>query len=510
MHPSVETLAVTRSRSVGAQGVKLRVKKACAAAVAATALFVAGCGVGGGDAADGLGAGDYTVAEVGNVTNSIVVNGNIAPIRSTSITSPLQSEVVQLAVAAGDRVEQGQFLAEMDTEAIERQLAEQRKQAEAAQAQAAQGYEQARAQLAAHTQQVQSGTHPAISAARAQAAEAAEADAAAGAPTQMILAANEQGQTVGIAPIEEDQAGQAQAGQAQAGQAQAQAALQAAQAQVAEESQQLQAQAESARQQAQAANNMGTDSSLEYQVQQSTIYAPMSGVVATVDVQVGDVPQGRILSIADDSRLLITSEVREADVANVKVGDAVRFTSTATGDKEYQGKVRRIAPVGSQGAANPEQQQNGGAGAKAGRGGVSFPIEIEVEGDKEGLLLGGSVRAEIITDETPEALMVPLDAIYDDNKILVLATGSGEEDGRQGTVEERTVTTGTANEVDIAVTGGDLEPGDIVINWPDRFRDRLGETVEITDPNFDPAQVDGGGEPDESGQAGDDNADQGA
>lgn len=196
MHPSVETLAVTRSRSVGAQGVKLRVKKACAAAVAATALFVAGCGVGGGDAADGLGAGDYTVAEVGNVTNSIVVNGNIAPIRSTSITSPLQSEVVQLAVAAGDRVEQGQFLAEMDTEAIERQLAEQRKQAEAAQAQAAQGYEQARAQLAAHTQQVQSGTHPAISAARAQAAEAAEADAAAGAPTQMILAANEQGQTV--------------------------------------------------------------------------------------------------------------------------------------------------------------------------------------------------------------------------------------------------------------------------------------------------------------------------
>lgn len=469
---------------------------ACAAGVAATALFAAGCGVGGGDAADGLGAGDYTVAEVGAVTNSIVVNGNIAPIRSTSITAPVQSEVIQLAVAAGDRVEQGQFLAEMDTEALERQLAEQRQQAAAAQAEAAQGYQQARDQLAAHTAQVQNGTHPAISAARAQVAEAQAAASASGAPAPMILASNEQGQTVGIAPAEagEEAAQQAQAVQAQ----QAQAVLQAAQAQAEQESQQLQAQAENALQQAQAANNIGTDSTLEYQVQQSTIYAPMAGVVATVDVQVGDVPQGRILTIADDSRLLIHSEVREADIASVKTGDRVRFTSTATGEKEFTGKVRRIAPVGSQGPANPEQQQQGASAARTGS--VSFPIEIEVEGDREGLLLGGSVRAEIITDETPEALMVPRDAIYDDDKILVLATDDGEEGATQGTVEERTVTTGTANEVDIAVTGGDLEPGDIVINWPDRYRDRLGETVQISDPNFDPSQVD---------EAGGDNAGQG-
>ena len=58
-----------------------------------------------------------------------------------------------------------------------------------------------------------------------------------------------------------------------------------------------------------------------------------------------------------------------------------------------------------------------------------------------------------------------------------------------GTVEERAVQTGASNDVDIAVTGGDLKPGDIVINWPDEYTGRIGEKVEINDPNFDGEKV---------------------
>ena len=49
--------------------------------------------------------------------------------------------------------------------------------------------------------------------------------------------------------------------------------------------------------------------------------------------------------------------------------------------------------------------------------------------------------------------------------------------------------TGASNDVDIAVTGGDLKPGDIVINWPDEYTGRIGEKVEINDPNFDGEKV---------------------
>ena len=51
------------------------------------------------------------------------------------------------------------------------------------------------------------------------------------------------------------------------------------------------------------------------------------------------------------------------------------------------------------------------------------------------------------------------------------------------------MTTGASNDVDIAVTGGELKPGDIVINWPDEYTDRIGETVDIADPNFDAEKV---------------------
>ena len=72
-------------------------------------------------------------------------------------------------------------------------------------------------------------------------------------------------------------------------------------------------------------------------------------------------------------------------------------------------------------------------------------------------------------------------------KVLVMATEG--EDATSGKVEERIVKTGASNDVDIAITGGDLKAGDIVVNWPDEYRERIGETVEINDPNFDPEKV---------------------
>ena len=112
-------------------------------------------------------------------------------------------------------------------------------------------------------------------------------------------------------------------------------------------------------------------------------------------------------------------------------------------------------------------------------------MEIEVTGDTEGLRLGGSARVEIVTEEDRDHLSVPLDAVYDENKVLVL--NRANQDATEGTIEERTVKTGVKNDTDIAVTSGDLKEGDVVIAWPEDFRDRVGETVSITDENFDPS-----------------------
>ena len=50
--------------------------------------------------------------------------------------------------------------------------------------------------------------------------------------------------------------------------------------------------------------------------------------------------------------------------------------------------------------------------------------------------------------------------------------------------------TGVKNDTDIAVTSGELKEGDVVIAWPEDFRDRVGETVKISDENFAPSGAD--------------------
>jgi len=528
--------------------------------VTTSALFLGACGFGGGgdDNAEGAGLnpGDYTVATNEGVSDSVVVNGTIEPIRSVNISTAVQSEVEKVAVKAGDRVQPQQFLASMNSEQLERQLEIQQKQQANAQADAQAQVDQARAALNAHQESVNNGTNEAIRAAQAQVNQAQAAyDAAVAAnggarivnrgiaavervaggissdlgirtapPAQPAPPAAPEAPAAPALPGQPGQpgtpgelspeqlaqltgesgaggaggAGGAAVGpgmsveEASAALQDAKAALAAAQSAAAQEGNQLQAQLDSAVRQAETAQLGDGDGTLEYQVRESTIYAPMAGLVTSVDVREGDIPQGKLLTIADDSRLVIRTDVRESDVPNIKEGDRVEFTTAATGKKTFKGRVTRIAPASDSVASGnqnpmqgmPPQQGNNKSNE------VTFPVEIEVTGDKEGLLLGGSARAEIITAEAKDALNLPLDAVYgedNDQKVLVLATDG--DDATSGTIEERSVKTGASNDVDVAVTGGELKPGDIVINWPEEYQGRVGENVEITDPNFNPDQV---------------------
>ena len=539
-----------------------RFTRAGLALVTTSTLFLGACGFGGGDNdadGDGLKPGDYTVASNEGVSDSVVVNGTIEPVRSVNITTPVQSEVEKVAVKAGDRVQPEQFLASLNSEQLERQLEVQQKQQANAQADAQAAVDQLQSQLNAYQAGLDNGTNPTIRAAQAQlnqaqaaynAAVAANggarlvhrgvdaieraagsisshlpgvrtaapaqppapepgvaaspeglgAQAASAVPNQGVSQGNTGGVTADqLAQLAAENGGAAagpgagvavSTDEAYAALEEAKASLAAAQAQAAQERDQLQAELESAWRQAEAAQLGDGDGTLEYQVRESTVYAPLAGLVTSVDVREGDIPQGKLLTIADDSRLVIRTDVREADIPNIAEGDRVEFTSTATGKKTFNGRVSRIAPAAdsvSGGNQNPAVEM-GGQAAKSSE--VTFPVEIEITGDKEGLLLGGSARAEIITAEAKDALNVPLDAVYGedkDQKVLVLATEG--DDATTGTVEERAVQTGASNDVDIAVTGGDLKPGDIVINWPDEYTDRIGEKVEINDPNFDGEQV---------------------
>ncbi|MCQ4624617.1 efflux RND transporter periplasmic adaptor subunit [Corynebacterium sp. CCUG 69979] len=463
-------------------------KTGASLAAASTLFFVSACGMGGGgDAASGdLGSGDYQVVAKEGVVNSIVVDGSVAPIKQAGISSAMAAPVEKIHVQLGDKVKKGQLLVTMDTSAGP-QLQSQGAGAEALEMDAAGSLHET---LLDAGSAIEDCLKPLLPGHPKPGKPCAPPPPPQGQPAQPSNS--------GPSREEIERAlGEAHAQGREQGQREAQQAI---------EQQMMDAQgapgapgapgvpgpgmgdpaADPATQEMlmqQQAQAQAEESIQEYETPDPEIYAPMDGVVTKIEAEEGSPAAGGLMTVSDTSRFLVRANVRESDVANVREGNRVTFTTPVTDDKEFEGRVRRVAPMadgdpagaGAEAAARAMQGQGGDKKDT----GVTFPVEIEVTGDTKDLRLGASARVEIITDESPDGLSIPRDAVFDGNKVLVLAREN--EDATTGKIEERTVETGVKNDTDIAVTGGDLKEGDTVIAWPDDYRDRIGEEVTIAD-----------------------------
>ena len=234
------------------------------------------------------------------------------------------------------------------------------------------------------------------------------------------------------------------------------------------------------------------NSQLRYDISSSEIRAPFSGVVTNVAAEQGKAANGALLAVGDDSKLLVRADVKEVDVSKITPGLPVTFTTVGTGAKEFHGRVTSVSSVsGSSQEPSGGAQGGGGASAAAGAGGaggggasgsgtqkVTFPIEIEVTGERQGLLIGGTAKAQVITEKKANVLTVPRDAVFTNDKgeqcVLVVSEDSGLK-----VVAERKVKVGSANDVDTIISGGDLKSGDTVLSNPDSYRSLVGQQVKL-------------------------------
>ena len=234
------------------------------------------------------------------------------------------------------------------------------------------------------------------------------------------------------------------------------------------------------------------NSQLRYDISSSEIRAPFSGVVTNVAAEQGKAANGALLAVGDDSKLLVRADVKEVDVSKITPGLPVTFTTVGTGAKEFHGRVTSVSSVsGNSQEPSGGAQGGGGASAAAGAGGaggggasgsgtqkVTFPIEIEVTGERQGLLIGGTAKAQVITEKKANVLTVPRDAVFTNDKgeqcVLVVAEDSGLK-----VVAERKVKVGSANDVDTIISGGDLKSGDTVLSNPDSYRSLVGQQVKL-------------------------------
>lgn len=434
----------------------------------------------------GIPSTDYIlVTDSEGVSNRVRVDGTVQAGETRAVTTHLTATISSVDVKVGDRVRQGQTVATMDTSALQSELDSQRTQlgtqvstAQAALTTAQNNYNQLR-------DGINNNTSPdiltALSTQRTanEQLTAANNDLAAKRSLRDAAAAAGEDTTALNAEVTAAESAQRLAAGAKAdADTGVTTARNAANTQLTS----LEAEVNSARTGLSAAETARdqTLTKLQNDINAATITAPIDGVVTSV-AKPGAAATGPIVTIGNDSSLTINSSVRESDIAKIKEGNKVTFTAGSDSAKEYTGTVTSVSSIADslQQASSTGSDAASALGAGSSNSNPTFSVQITVEGDREGLFLGSKVKANIITAEDSSSISLPRDAVYttDSGAKAVIVAVPAEEG--QYTLEERTVETGLTNDVDTAITGGQLQTGDMVITQGEAYKSRIGEQVTL-------------------------------
>jgi len=190
---------------------------------------------------------------------------------------------------------------------------------------------------------------------------------------------------------------------------------------------------------------------LDVQLGYTVVRAPLAGTVLDVFVEEGNavspvtaVTGGTLLlSIAGGDTIHLEGLVDENEIARVRTGQPARLRTEAFGDRVFQGRVRKIAPLG-------QRVQNV----------TYFEVEVEIT-DPDATLLRPRMSgdADIVTEVVADAVIVPETALrYRGAEVQVdVLAGDGP-----GDVVPRTVELGILEGARVQVLSG-VEPGEQVV-----------------------------------------------
>ncbi len=181
-------------------------------------------------------------------------------------------------------------------------------------------------------------------------------------------------------------------------------------------------------------------------IDSGSLTAPIAGTVTEVNLKPGDqvTPGTNAFRLDNLDRLLVDVLVSEVDINNIQVGQPVTLSFDAILDKQYQGVVSQVAPVGD-----------------AIQGVVQFNVTVELTDADEKVKPGMTAAVNIITDQLTDALLVPNRAVRMVNGEYVVYILSNNQ------LQQVKVTLGATADTESQVVGGELKVGDqVVLNPP--------------------------------------------
>ena len=165
-----------------------------------------------------------------------------------------------------------------------------------------------------------------------------------------------------------------------------------------------------------------------------TVTAPSSGSIVELNAKVGATVTGGMImgesdtsggktcmQIADLSKMKVTVQVGEKDIAKIAVGQSANVTYPAFPDIVSQGTVTAIASV-----ANSDSNYGGGS--------VTFNVDILIEAPDSRLKPGMTAEVSVVTEQLEDVVMVPTMALMTEDGehyyVNVATDGEGKETRR--------------------------------------------------------------------------------
>jgi len=173
------------------------------------------------------------------------------------------------------------------------------------------------------------------------------------------------------------------------------------------------------------------------------VRAPFSGIIAKLNVKVGDSSVSTIATLITKQKIAEIS-LNEVDVAKVKSGQKVTLTFDAIPDLTITGQVAEVDAVGT-----------------VSQGVVNYNVKIAFDTQDERVKTAMSVSAAIITDVKQDVLLAPNAAVKFEGDLYYVEVVSSTEDLTQ-TPTKQSVEIGLSNDTTTEIING-LKEGDSVV-----------------------------------------------
>jgi len=352
--------------------------------------------------------------EKGDLAKSVVATGKVTPITKVEVKSKASGIVKKLLVDYGDRVKQGQLLAQLDKVEIEAQVAQSQASLEAAQANLA----SSQADFERSKVDAEGPDVPPLK----RAYDRATGMAKDGVVSQSALDDAEKNYTMAV---NKQNVAKAQVTVLKAKIAQAQA---------------------------QVAQDQANLKQLDEQLSYTDIVSPIDGIVLSRDVEMGDAVSSilvlgssatLVMTLGDTSEVYVKGKVDESDIGKVYLGQRARIKVESFKDKTFDGKVTKISPMGV-------EKDNV----------TTFEVRVSIQNPGGELKAEMTANAAVILEEHKNVLQIPEGAIlYDKDKKASVEIPDPK--GKEGK-DKVAVNIGISNGAKTEVLSG-LKEGDQVV-----------------------------------------------